>query len=108
MNDRWNKNEKMEFVYDYWELSFMGHSLSCSVEKEVLETLPLCQWFSEIDSCGFDASSEVLFISDALFLVTVLEDFEEAVVSIDFDIVESFWDLHDSYNLQIKKNIYHL
>ena len=38
-----------------------------------------------------------------MFLVAVLEDFEEAVMSIDFDIVESFWDLHESYNLEIKK-----
>lgn len=60
---------------------------------------------SVISSCGLDAGGEIVFVSDVVLLVAVLEDFEEAVVTIDFDIVESFWHLHDSYNLQIIKNI---
>ena len=78
------------------------------MEQEVLETLPLCQGISEVHSSCFDAGGELFVVGHVVFAVAVLEDFEEAVVSIDFDIVESFRNLHDAYNLEIKKIIYHL
>lgn len=47
MIDKWTgilkKIVKIEFLYDHWLLSLVDHSLLCSVEQEVLETLPLCQ-----------------------------------------------------------------
>lgn len=71
------------------------------MEEEILETFPLCEGLTVICTSGFDAGGEFVFVFDTVLAVAEVEDFKETVVSVDFDVVDSFWHFHDVYNLQI-------
>ena len=71
--------------------SFLGHALARSVDHEVLETLPSCQWLTVVCAGRFDASDEFIIIPKIMFSVAVVEDLEEAVMGVDFHVIDSFW-----------------
>lgn len=73
----------------------MHHSLLSSVEQEVLETFPLGKGLTVIGASRFDAGGEIVFVFNIVLGIAEVKDFEEAVVRVDFDVVDSFWQLHD-------------
>ena len=65
------------------------------MEEEVLETFPLGKGLTVVGAGGFDAGGEIVFVFNIVLGVAEVKDFEEAVVRVYFDVVDSFWQLHD-------------